>query len=241
MSEPPGRQGDAKRAKKGRRPQRRRAAENDAETKDNHRRHRDRRHHPLTSLQHWGIERAGGTPSVILLLFCRENRRRANLDAFWRPGMKSPPAGVLHDSIHQPIRGNAAWGGAGPGKGWGRVVVVPFADVQVPLPVETPGRAALPLTKPSFDRFGRRIDYLRISLTDRCNLRCVYCMPATGMHFAPQGRAALRRGVPARHRPGGRSWASASSASPAASRPCAPTCRSSCAPSRRSRGWRRSR
>ena len=27
------------------------------------------------------------------------------------------------------------------------------------------------------DRFGRNIDYLRISLTDKCNLRCVYCMP----------------------------------------------------------------
>jgi len=27
------------------------------------------------------------------------------------------------------------------------------------------------------DRFGRNIHYLRISLTDRCNLRCVYCMP----------------------------------------------------------------
>src|SRR3954452_5930287 len=48
------------------------------------------------------------------------------------------------------------------------------------------GRQALPTAAPSFDRFGRRIDYLRISLTDRCNLRCVYCMPATGMHFAPQ-------------------------------------------------------
>jgi cyclic pyranopterin phosphate synthase len=48
------------------------------------------------------------------------------------------------------------------------------------------GRQALPTSAPSFDRFGRRIDYLRISLTDRCNLRCVYCMPATGMHFAPQ-------------------------------------------------------
>ena len=42
------------------------------------------------------------------------------------------------------------------------------------------------MAQPSFDRFGRRIDYLRISLTDRCNLRCVYCMPATGMHFAPR-------------------------------------------------------
>jgi len=29
----------------------------------------------------------------------------------------------------------------------------------------------------AFDRFGRRIHYLRISLTDHCNLRCVYCMP----------------------------------------------------------------
>lgn len=45
---------------------------------------------------------------------------------------------------------------------------------------------ALPMSGPSFDRFGRRIDYLRISLTDRCNLRCVYCMPATGMRFAPR-------------------------------------------------------
>lgn len=31
------------------------------------------------------------------------------------------------------------------------------------------------------DRFGRTIDYLRISVTDRCNLRCTYCMPAEGV------------------------------------------------------------
>ena len=31
------------------------------------------------------------------------------------------------------------------------------------------------------DRFDRTIDYLRISVTDRCNLRCVYCMPAGGI------------------------------------------------------------
>jgi len=31
------------------------------------------------------------------------------------------------------------------------------------------------------DTHGRRIDYLRISLTDRCNLRCVYCMPEDGV------------------------------------------------------------
>ncbi len=37
------------------------------------------------------------------------------------------------------------------------------------------------------DAFGRRIDYLRISLTDRCNLRCVYCMPEQGVSFKPHG------------------------------------------------------
>ncbi len=36
----------------------------------------------------------------------------------------------------------------------------------------------------AIDRFGRRITYLRISLTDHCNLRCVYCMPED-MTFRP--------------------------------------------------------
>ena len=31
------------------------------------------------------------------------------------------------------------------------------------------------------DKYGREIDYLRISLTDRCNLRCIYCMPEEGV------------------------------------------------------------
>lgn len=32
---------------------------------------------------------------------------------------------------------------------------------------------------PAIDRYSRNIDYLRISITDKCNLRCVYCMPDT--------------------------------------------------------------
>lgn len=31
------------------------------------------------------------------------------------------------------------------------------------------------------DTLGRKIDYLRLSATDRCNLRCRYCMPAAGV------------------------------------------------------------
>lgn len=37
----------------------------------------------------------------------------------------------------------------------------------------------------TLDRFGRNINYLRISLTDKCNLRCVYCMPED-MTFRPR-------------------------------------------------------
>ena len=57
------------------------------------------------------------------------------------------------------------------------------------------------------DQFGREISYLRISVTDRCNLRCRYCMPAEGVEWVPHGavlsyeqiirivRAASRLGV----------------------------------------------
>ena len=35
------------------------------------------------------------------------------------------------------------------------------------------------------DNFARRISYLRVSVTDRCNFRCAYCMPDdAAMHFA---------------------------------------------------------
>ena len=36
------------------------------------------------------------------------------------------------------------------------------------------------------DRFGRKHNYLRISVTDRCNLRCVYCMPPEGIQLKPK-------------------------------------------------------
>ena len=32
-----------------------------------------------------------------------------------------------------------------------------------------------------YDRYNRKINYLRVSVTDRCNLRCTYCMPAEGV------------------------------------------------------------
>jgi cyclic pyranopterin phosphate synthase len=37
-----------------------------------------------------------------------------------------------------------------------------------------------------YDRYNRRIDYLRISVTDRCNLRCIYCMPEGSVPLIPR-------------------------------------------------------
>ena len=39
---------------------------------------------------------------------------------------------------------------------------------------------------PLMDRFGRRHNYLRISITDRCNFRCAYCMPNEDMEWTPR-------------------------------------------------------
>ena len=36
------------------------------------------------------------------------------------------------------------------------------------------------------DQHGRSIEYLRISVTDRCNFRCVYCMPQEGLPWLPK-------------------------------------------------------
>lgn len=43
-------------------------------------------------------------------------------------------------------------------------------------------------TTPLVDRFGRVATDLRVSLTDRCNLRCSYCMPAEGLAWLPDER-----------------------------------------------------
>jgi cyclic pyranopterin phosphate synthase len=44
----------------------------------------------------------------------------------------------------------------------------------------------MPSRAPLFDGHGRRISDLRVSVTDRCNFRCQYCMPAEGMDWLPR-------------------------------------------------------
>src|SRR5919108_2001826 len=43
-----------------------------------------------------------------------------------------------------------------------------------------------PRTGPLVDTFGRVADDLRVSVTDRCNFRCTYCMPAEGLPWLPK-------------------------------------------------------
>ena len=80
------------------------------------------------------------------------------------------------------------------------------------------------------DRYGRVATDLRVSLTDRCNLRCTYCMPAEGLDWLPDRPGAhRRRGRPADRASASSASASARCASPAASRWCAAAWSTSCA------------
>ena len=52
----------------------------------------------------------------------------------------------------------------------------------------TPNSRSLPHRSGGLvDNHGRPITYLRLAITDRCNLRCRYCMPAEGVEFVPHG------------------------------------------------------
>ena len=60
-----------------------------------------------------------------------------------------------------------------------------------PLPLLNLGKlrtlasADVPTSGPLIDSFGRHLQDLRVSLTDRCNFRCLYCMPEEGLPWLP--------------------------------------------------------
>jgi GTP 3',8-cyclase len=61
---------------------------------------------------------------------------------------------------------------------------VTVTELGVPMPRRTV-EAGMPRTGPLIDTHGRAATDLRVSLTDRCNLRCTYCMPAEGLRWLP--------------------------------------------------------
>lgn len=67
-----------------------------------------------------------------------------------------------------------------------REVPVALRPASSPRPPASRSAGEMPVDGPLVDTFGRVHDDLRISITDRCNLRCVYCMPEDGMTFLPR-------------------------------------------------------
>lgn len=65
------------------------------------------------------------------------------------------------------------------------VAPVPVALSRPPT-IHRPAPVDMPTEGPLVDSYGRVHDDLRLSVTDRCNLRCVYCMPTEGMTFLPR-------------------------------------------------------
>ncbi|KAG6008588.1 hypothetical protein E4U21_004228 [Claviceps maximensis] len=59
-------------------------------------------------------------------------------------------------------------------------------ETTTPIPRRDQIRNAKPFSTFLTDKFHRQHDYLRISITERCNLRCVYCMPAEGVPLSPK-------------------------------------------------------
>ena len=63
-----------------------------------------------------------------------------------------------------------------------------MTGVPITLSRTRPSPAAMPTSGPLVDSFGRVHTDLRISITDRCNLRCVYCMPEEGVLWVPRAQ-----------------------------------------------------
>ncbi len=63
------------------------------------------------------------------------------------------------------------------------VVAQPIGETLRPLDLD---ERDVPTSGPLVDSYGRRIKNLRISVTDKCNFRCVYCMPAEGLPWLPR-------------------------------------------------------
>lgn len=59
-----------------------------------------------------------------------------------------------------------------------------MSDIIFPTYSSTPIKPSGP-AQPLTDNHGRKITYLRIGITDRCNLRCIYCMPEKGIDLMP--------------------------------------------------------
>ena len=105
--------------------------------------------------------------------------------------------------------------------------VIPLADLRYDAPVPPVPKLLRPALGLLGDRRGRPLRDLRISVTDRCNFRCSYCMPKevfdSNYQFLPHKSLLTFEEITRLARPVRRARRATSSASPAASRCCART------------------
>src|SRR5207237_6094128 len=117
----------------------------------------------------------------------RGNRRRCWRKRRSRPGRwrgTAPAAGVRTPSLYLPGAARRYTGGV-------ELPLAPTTQGAVPMDAETAAAYGLTEKGPAraqglLDRFGRSHTYLRISVTERCNLRCKYCMPEEGVTLLPR-------------------------------------------------------
>lgn len=90
------------------------------------------------------------------------------------------PIRPIHRSAPTPNKGDSGTSACSPQQAPAKVLI--SEDIVPPNmpPADAHGNRQL------IDRFGRVARDLRVSLTDRCNLRCTYCMPAEGLEWLPR-------------------------------------------------------
>ena len=71
----------------------------------------------------------------------------------------------------------------------------PFPDIQSGSARVAALKSAQPFSSFLTDTFNRQHDYLRMSITERCNLRCLYCMPAEGVQLSPKKHLLTRQEI----------------------------------------------
>src|SRR5947199_7010897 len=129
---------------------------------------------------------AQGTGEWILRTGSRGIKRRPIWLTMRQPteparALPGDPAGeqadrVVRETGPPPVLGKA-WLGAG-GSGEEEYFMSRLAILEQPTRPPVPTLPATDSETRLIDSFGRRLTYLRVSVTDRCNLRCTYCLPA---------------------------------------------------------------
>ena len=135
------------------------------------------RHHDACSQPPARGRRPVGPAGMTKRRFCGQRRQRAPLSS-------SPVGFVPEQTCEAHDQGRRCEEGAIEHQAARRLRSM--KAVPIAISSRRPAALSMPTTGPLVDSFGRVHTDLRISVTDRCNLRCVYCMPEEGVTWVPR-------------------------------------------------------